>query len=94
MDEGHIKQRTLTFSQHKKMVREGFKKIAKSLDIKLSNPKNPLQDITVYNFNFPKLLKYLDEASELYDRESGLWFKEEKFRAAANLANPTLSKKL
>ena len=79
VDEGHFKGTTMTVSQKKTWSREGFKILIDSLDFDHSNPANNRDDITIYNFNFPRILTYLNYAKKEYGDTAGLWFKEKEF---------------
>jgi hypothetical protein len=89
VDEGHFKGTTLTVSQKKKWSRDGFKILLDSLRFDYSKPNSDKQDITIYNYNFFKILDYLNEAKKRLGNVAGLWFKEREFIEACKKVNPT-----
>ncbi len=89
VDEGTIKGTTLTVSQKKKWSRNGFKILLDSLNFDHSNPNNDKDDITIYNYNFPRILYYLKNAKKNYGNIAGLWFKEKKFIDGCKKMNPS-----
>ena len=76
VDESHLSGTTLTVSQKKKWSRDGFKILLDSLDFNYSNPTNNKDDITIYNYNFPKILNYLEDTKNKFGDIAGLWFNE------------------
>lgn len=88
VDEAHLKCTTLTVSQKKKWSRRGLKILLDSLNFDYPKPTNDKQDIIIYNYNFPKILKYIDEAKNRYGNLAGLWFKEKDFIDACKKINP------
>lgn len=89
VDEGYFKGTTLTVSQKKKWSRDGFKILLDSLCFDYSKPVNDKQDITIYNYNFPKILGYLNKAKKRFGNIAGLWFKEREFIEACKKVNPS-----
>jgi hypothetical protein len=94
VDEGHFKDKTLTISQKKQKTRKGLIMLLDSLGFDHSNPKNNKADITIYGYNFSKILNYLDEAIIKYGFIAGLWFKEDEFRKICKINNEKLSKSI
>lgn len=94
IDEGHFKSTTFTVSQTKKETRKGFILLLKKLGLKHSFPKNNMDDITIYGFNFPIILNHLNKSVEDYGKIGGFWFKEEQFREISKKSNPYNSYKL
>lgn len=92
VDEGHFKGTTFTISQKKQDIRRGFLKLLDSLGFEHSNPKNTKQDITIYIYNYPKIIKYLDRAVIKHGNIAGFWFKEKEFRNIYKRCNPRNSK--
>ncbi len=92
IDEGSFKGTTLTVSQWKPATRRGFVMLLDSLEIKHSNPKNNKNDITIYGFNYSKILNHLNKAIDRYGFLAGFWFKEEEFREICENSNEKLSK--
>jgi len=88
VEESYLKGTTLTVSQKKKWSRDGFKILLNGLSFDYSKPINDKQDITIYNYNFPKILNYLEEAKKRFGNIAGLWFKEEEFIEACKKVNP------
>jgi len=89
IDEGHLKGTTLTVSQKKRWSRDGFKILLDNLGFEYSKPLNEKHDITIYNFNFPKILFHLENAKDKYGNIAGLWFKEKEFIEACKKVNPS-----
>ena len=89
VDEGCLRGTTLTVAQKKKWGREGLKILLDDLGFDYSQPINDKQDITIYNYNFPKILNYLKEAKNRYGDTVGLWFKEKEFIDACKKINPS-----
>lgn len=81
LDEGHFKDTTLTIAQYKQETRKGLLMLLKNLDFEHSNPRNNKNDITIYIYSFPKIIRILDEAIARYGNIAGFWFKENEFRA-------------
>jgi len=94
VDEGYLRDTTLTVSQKKKWSRDGFKILLDGLGFDYSKPINDKQDITIYNYNFPKILDYLKEAKSRFGDFAGLWFKEKKFIEACKNVNPFIYPKI
>lgn len=88
VDEGHFKGTTMTVSQKKKWSRNGFKILLDSLNFDHSDPVNDKDDITIYNYNFPRILYYLENAKKEFDPIAGLWFKEKEFIEICKKINP------
>lgn len=93
IDEGHFKNNTLTISQWKKETREGIMILMNSLGFEYSKPKG-LGDITVYAFNYPIIIEYLNDAVEKYGVNAGFWFKEKQFRDIQDRCDPAHSFRL
>jgi hypothetical protein len=89
VDEAYLKGTTLTISQKKKWSRDGLKILLDGLSFDHSNPVNDKQDITIYNYNFPKILNYLEEAKNIFGNIAGLWFKEREFIEACKKSDPS-----
>ncbi len=89
VDEGYLKGTTLTVSQKKKWSRNGLKILLDGLNFDYSDPINDKQDITIYNYNFPKIFDYLKKAKKRYGNVAGLWFKEREFIKACKKVNPS-----
>jgi hypothetical protein len=94
VDEGHFKNTTFTVAQQKPQTRKGFIFLLDSLGFKHSKPKNNKNDITIYGYNFPRILLLLDKAISEYGEIAGFWFRENKFREICKTANPFNSFKL
>ena len=92
IDEGHFRYKTFTVSQKKQKTRKGFVILLDSLGFKHSTPKNNGDDITIYGFNYSKILNYLDKATNEYGFLAGFWFKEKEFREICKRNNEKLSK--
>lgn len=92
IDEGSFKDTTLTVSQWKPTTRRGFVMLLDNLKIEHSNPKNNKDDITIYGFNYSKILNHLNKAIDRYGYLAGFWFKEEEFREICENINEKLSK--
>ena len=88
IDDGCLKGTTLTVSQKKKWSRAGFKILLDSLRFDYSKPINDKQDITIYNYNFPRILDHLNRAKKKFGNVAGLWFKEREFVEACKKVNP------
>lgn len=54
--------------------------------------KNNKDDITVYRFNYSKILTHLNKITNKYEYLAGLWFKEEIFQENCKNNNEQLSK--
>jgi len=89
IDEGYLKRTTLTVSQKKKWSRDEFKILLDSLRFDYSKPINDEQDITIYNYNFPKILDHLNRAKKKFGDVAGMWFKEREFVEACKKVNPS-----
>jgi len=89
VDEAYLKGTTLTISQKKKWSRDGLKILFDGLNFDYSRPINDKQDITIYNYNFPKILNYLEEAKNKFGSIAGLWFKEREFIEACKKSDPS-----
>jgi len=89
VDEGYLRGTTLTVSQKKKWSRDGFKILLNNLSIDYSKPINDLHDITIYNYNFPKILNYLEKAISKFGNVAGLWFKEKEFLDVCKKVDPS-----
>jgi len=76
-------------TQKKKWSRDGLKILFDGLNFDYSRPINDKQDITIYNYNFPKILNYLEEAKNKFGSIAGLWFKEREFIEACKKSDPS-----
>jgi len=94
VDEGNFKDKTFTISQKKQKTRKGLIILLDSLEFCHSNPKNNKDDITIYGFNFSKILNHLDRAIKKYGFLAGFWFKEDEFRKICKFNNEKLSKSI
>lgn len=94
VDEGHFKNTTLTISQHKQDIRKGFMILLDSLGLDHSTPKNNRNDITIYVYNYPKIIEYLNGGLNTHGDIAGLWFREKIFRDVYKKCNPKLSRQI
>jgi len=92
IDEGHFEGTTFTVSQKKQKTREGFLMLLDSLKLEHSDPENNKDDVTIYGYNYSKILTHLNKATEKYGFLAGFWFKEEKFREICENNKEQLSK--